>query len=626
MRFLVPIAALLVSLALPTPAPAQNGCAAPATLAQPAQTPPGGDGTLGLTRLGAFGGAVTAAARSATALYVGQGAAVSATPAAGGVPLTTPLNDLPRDIVATPDAAYVAAGSAGLRVVGGSVLPLPGLANALTVVGATAYVAAGGVGGGLHIVDVSRPAQLRLLGTAPVFGSADGVVVAGSIAYVAGGVNGGVELFTVADPTAPARLSGLITPGAARAVTVAADRAYVAAGTCGLQTLDIGDPAAPRLLGAVAAGGEALDLALDGSRLYVAAGAGGVAVFELSSGAPQFVAQIAVPGFVRRVSIHDDELLIAAEAGGLYALALGVTPEALQQVRAGAAPLAVAVDGGRALLGLRQGGIQVVDLNDPAQPPVRSIWETAAAVRALAPAQNRLYAGVDGVGIVTLELSGLEAPEAIAQTTTAGQVTALLIDPSAERLYAALGSAGVAIYSVSEPGAPQLVRTIDTPGTALGLALSAERLLVADRTGLQVIDLSANRISGAFSAPAGSFVQGVAVAGATAFLADRTGLLVVDLSNPAAPRQVGAAAGFTAYAVRVEGTRAFVAAGPGGVFVFDGAQPAQPRLLTALDTPGSSLDVTIENDQVAVADEAGGLLILSLRALPNRVVLPLIGR
>ncbi len=631
MRYACIIVVLFATLVFPRPTPAQNGCAAPTTVAQPAQAPPVADGSVGLTRLSAVGGAVMAAARADDTLYVAQGGLLRIERPGSGT-IQQPLSDLARDLAVSATGTYVAAGSAGLigLPVGGTAvtLPLPGLASGVTVVGTRAYVAAAGADGGLHIVDVAAPAQPRLLGTAAVLGSASAVTVAGDLAYVAGGVNGGIEIFNLADPAAPVRLGGLITPGAARSILLVGERAYVAAGICGLQTLDVSDPADPRLLGAVATGGEALDLALAGTVLYVAAGAGGIAGFDLSTGTPQPLAQTTLPGFARQLSLSGAELLIAAEAGGLFALTLSPPAAAPRAVAAGDVPLALVRDAERVFLGLRQGGVREVDLTDPAQPDLLSRWEAPTAVRALALAtpQDRLYAAVDDVGIVTLAVNEPDPPTELNRLAAPGQVTALLFDPDAAQLYAAVGSAGVAIYTLSDPDAPELLRTIDTPGTALGLAQRGDLLLVADRSGLQLIDLSTNTLQGTFTPPAGSFVQGVAVAGTTALLADRTGLLVIEISDPAVPRQVGMAGGFTAYNVLTEAERVYVAAGPAGVLVFDIVQPTQPHLVSAFPAPGSTLDLTLAGDQVAVANEAGGLLILTSRDLPNRLMLPLIGR
>jgi hypothetical protein len=630
MRPVLIIALLLVSLGLPAAAPAQEGCALAAT-APPSAAQVNADGSVGLTRLSALGGAVTAAVHDGTAVAFGQGGLLRHEPPLSGAP-DLPISDLARDMTATAAALYVAAGSAGLIVLPAGrpavTLPLPGLPSAVTVVGPRAYVAAAGPGGGLHIVDVADPARPQLRASAAVAGSASGVAVAGDVAYVAGGLNGGVEIFAVTDPAAPVRLGGIVTPGAARAIVVVGDRAYVAAGICGLQTLDIADPAAPRLLSAVPTGGEALALAHTGTTLFVAAGAGGIARFALGGATPQLVAQTAVPGVARQLSLGAAELLIAAEDGGLFALALSTPGAAPRLVGAGDVPLALAHDGERAFLGLRRGGVAVVGRADPLAPRLAARLPLDGAVRALAldSSADRLYSAVDGVGIVTLAVNGLAAPTERSRTAAPGQVTALLLDPPADRLYAAVGSAGVAVYDVGDPDAPALLRTIDTPGAALGLAQSGDLLLVADRTGLQLITLPSGDLRGAYAAPAGSFVQDVAAVGGTALLADRSGLLVVDIANPATPQRIGDVRGFSAYRVLGAGDRAYVAAGPAGILAFDLADAPRPRLVGVFATPGSALDLAHTAAELAVADEAGGLLLLAVRDLPNRTMLPLIGR
>ena len=116
--------------------------------------------------------------------------------------------------------------------------------NGLSVLGDRAYVA-GGVRG-LDIVDVGEPATPLVLGKYD--GMAGDVVVIDSLAYVAAWGDG-LRIIDVSDPAAPGLLGSVDTPGQARGICVAGDRVYVADGERGLQVIDVSDPTAPVLLG-----------------------------------------------------------------------------------------------------------------------------------------------------------------------------------------------------------------------------------------------------------------------------------------------------------------------------------------------------------------------------------------
>ena len=65
-------------------------------------------------------------------------------------------------------------------------------------------------------------------------GSAEGVAVAGSLAYVAD-YEWGLQIIDVSDPANPVRRGGYDTPGYARGVAVAGSLAYIADHDSGLQ-------------------------------------------------------------------------------------------------------------------------------------------------------------------------------------------------------------------------------------------------------------------------------------------------------------------------------------------------------------------------------------------------------
>jgi hypothetical protein len=89
-------------------------------------------------------------------------------------------------------------------------------------------------GAGLQIIDVSDPASLVRLGSYDTSGSASGVAVVGTVAYVADW-GGGLQIIDVSNPASPVRLGACDTSGDAGGVAVAGNRVYLADGQKGLK-------------------------------------------------------------------------------------------------------------------------------------------------------------------------------------------------------------------------------------------------------------------------------------------------------------------------------------------------------------------------------------------------------
>ncbi len=107
--------------------------------------------------------------------------------------------------------------------------------NDLAVVGGVAYLAAGDTG--LQIVDVQNPASPVLRGSLalPDFDYANGVAVAGGMAYITGANTNHVYAVDVRNPAQPALLTSRTIPGFPTNIRAANNLIYVAAQDGGLQ-------------------------------------------------------------------------------------------------------------------------------------------------------------------------------------------------------------------------------------------------------------------------------------------------------------------------------------------------------------------------------------------------------
>lgn len=631
------LSALLIAA---PPRLAQSDCATTVAASPPftsaALSP---SGVIGLRYAASLGGNTNAVASRAVGqmLLFNRGADLGVMKPASSGFYQLPLDARIQDIAVGLDALYLITGSAGLQITNADATQLlgalrtPGLASAIALDATRAYMAAAGPGGGLQILDVADPAQPRLLSSAQTYASATAIAYASGLAYVAEGSYGGIEIFDVTNPLSPTLRGSLITSGYAGGIALDGTRAYVAAGSCGLQILDVANPARPRVLAAVATGGDAQAIQIRAGRAYVAAGSAGLVVFDLGGNLPQ---QVAVRNFGPLAPISDlflDGATAILAAGPSGAISINTSSPDLPTLATaptlGGVRAAIA-DSGNLYLALGDGGVAAVTtaLTDTLLLS-RNITATPALSLAIGPAVSStttIYAasGRSGLAVIPAAPTGtLTTTRTITLTGTTG---AILVDGASA--YAAAGDAGVHILSLTDPLSPTLQTTINTPGAALNLALDSGFLYVADRSGMSVINPVAQTIVGSYDPPVGTFVQGVALSAGRAYLATTNGVIVLDVRDPTKPTFLSRTELFSAYNLTLRGTQLVVAAGNNGVLAFDLSDPSGPRLAGRYDTPGTALNVTFDSDTLLVSDSDGGLLRLTMIALPYQVWMPEVSR
>lgn len=141
-----------------------------------------------------------------------------------------------------------------------------------------------------------------------------------------------------------------------------------------LVAVDVADATTPRLLDKLAIEGFPQDVALAGDRAYVV------------NGRDLLVVDIADPAALRlehRLRIDGDPLR---------------------------GPQGIALDGGRAWLACRRGGIKVVELRDDEAPRVVGGADVPAFVRGVTLAGNRLYAAGDTRGVFVFDTAEPATP------------------------------------------------------------------------------------------------------------------------------------------------------------------------------------------------------------------------
>ncbi len=289
--------------------------------------------------------------------------------------------------------AFVLALSAGL----GFAAQAPALARvgSVTLPGPVTALAAGGGllvasgGSSVHVVDVSRPGSPRVVGSYDFEQPVLGVVLDGRVAYVANS-HDGLRRLDLSDPALPALTGAAATRGQAVGVAASDGYAFAADNSIGFDVVD-GAGAFTRA-GEYLADGFPRGIAAAGSRVFVADQPAGLMVVDVSAPAS--------PEVAGRLSLGRDPVLQV------------FAPD--DRSTGGAPPAVVCIVSGR-------GGLQVVDVSDPAAPRVTAAVPAGGAPTGAALWDRRLYVAAAG-GLQVFDLTDPARP-VLAAASDAGAST-----------------------------------------------------------------------------------------------------------------------------------------------------------------------------------------------------------
>jgi hypothetical protein len=229
--------------------------------------------------------------------------------------------------------------------------------------------------------------------------------------------------------------------------------------------------------------------------------------------------------------------------------------------------------------GYFDGGMQVIDVSNPAVPTFVRTYETYGIPSQLVATDDYLYVA-DNSDLEIVNIKDPRNPRWLASHFTFSDARGITI--ASNYAYVAALAAGLLVFDVSDPAFPELVGWYDTRAHALSVALSGMYALVADReAGLHIIDVSnpaRPRRVGTYE-PNGD-VQKVVVAGNHAYVIVENRMEVIEISDAASPEHVGS------YVTRnspldlaVVGANAYLAGGDAGLLVIDISDPTNPRLV-----------------------------------------------
>jgi hypothetical protein len=171
------------------------------------------------------------------------------------------------------------------------------------------------------------------------------------------------------------------------------------------------------------------------------------------------------------------------------------------------------------------------------------------------------------------------------------------------------------ILDVHDIQRPQHLSRLAMPGHATRVAIDGSRALVAGDFGISCVDIADPvRPKVNWSVDTGANTWDCVVRGGYVYVAAGDGVRVIrrDATPPAI---VGSILGFPSRGLGFMGDYLLVGAGRSGVIVLDVSNPSAPTIVSSIDTPGWSSELTGVGMHALVADYDGGFLVVDFTNL-----------
>jgi hypothetical protein len=257
-----------------------------------------------------------------------------------------------------------------------------------------------------QLIDLSDPNQPAALGTGKALLEISDAVLAGDYAYVSSwdvDFLSTVEIFDFHDPTAPILCGYYDTPGYANGLAVVGTTVYVADGDAGLLILDARNPALPVRLGEYAMPGSIDGVQATETHAYLVSGNRLILLDVTDRANPRRVGLYAAEGMISSFCVADQVAYLMLDTGKMETLDVSV-PGAAKVLGATRARGQIAVSDGYAYLAMRERGLEVLAVDNPATPQWVAGASGLGSVLDVAPIGCRLLVAARSDGLQVLEL------------------------------------------------------------------------------------------------------------------------------------------------------------------------------------------------------------------------------
>ncbi len=236
--------------------------------------------------------------------------------------------------------------------------------------------------GGMAIVDVSNPVEMRVVSTLDTPGGTDTkAAVKDSLVLIASRLKG-LQIVDISDITDPHIIGSDSASSWALAVVVQGSHAYLIDYPTGLMIFDISDPTAPDLIASLPTPGAALGVAVKNQYAYVSDKSSGLQVINISDPtSPELIGNYANPAYPGRrmgkMALQEYLLFVDGDSViEILDISEPTIPEFLGVVSASTGNYDLTVAGDHLYLAHSWSGIEVIDITDPTAPTSVSTYDS----------------------------------------------------------------------------------------------------------------------------------------------------------------------------------------------------------------------------------------------------------
>jgi hypothetical protein len=449
--------------------------------------------------------------------------------------------------------------------------------NHVVLKGEYAYCAASG--GGLDIIDISNPASPIKVGNYETPGNALRVYVRGDYAYVAD-YQGGLQIIDISEPSKPVSVlpPNFVQFGEdTKDVCVRRDYAYVADSSRGLLIIDVSNPSTPFLKGKFDDFPSASVVFERDGYAYVGY-LNIIRVIDVSnpaapimvgyydmSGSYYYLENIYVTGndaYVSCTNVYASaffgSLVILDVSSPFVPVLVGKYPTAAQSSKY------VNVNGNFAYLANGGGGVDIVNISNPASPSKTGSFDTPGTANCAAADGNHLYIADGERGLRALDISTPSAPVSKGIYNASGSIRGMFINGN--YAYITKGFDSFNILDISKLDSPTLVGECELPFKPKKLYVEGRYAYVAYG------ELPPNEYY--------NFVGGI---------------LVLDISDPASPVLAATIeTGDSTSDVYAGGNYLYAAGMNQGLYVLDISDLSNPKTISQFGNYGSVFSLHIQ--------------------------------
>ena len=436
------------------------------------------------------------------------------------------------------------------------------------------------------------------------------------IAYVADWFSG-LHLYDISDPAQPRHLSNYHTPGSSKGVVVENGYAYVGDDDHGLQIIDVSNPEQPKKVSEVLTTGLAYTLKKHGKLIYLADHRGGFHIVDVSNvHKPVIVSSYNTPGKSWAIDIVDNIAYVADDSSGLliFDVSDATQPKQIGQFNPQGAAEDVVIKNNLAYVSFFDKGLYILDIHQPSQPKLIAQLPIPGNARSIVISANYAYIAGWESGLNIIDISNPASPYIVGRYDTKGSAWGADISKGHAYIWDWWG--GVKVINIEDPRQPQLVGKYHTRGKIINLRQKGNYVYTANGTGsVQSFDIN--------NALNPIWVTGIDFPGrivdiwpsATsgfAYAANaENGLRVLDISNPFYIQAVNQQdTGGETTLVREHRQTVYVANKPSGLLIYNASNPRQ--LIKQQELAITVKDMQVHDDQLLVASEEKGLLAYTI--------------